>query len=407
MLRNLILIFILILTSCSEEELNISGTYSNQEIQLNLNANGSQINGTLTQNGVEYPIKGEVEGNSIKGSFKVGDDSFSFSADISDQEMNFATGDTKYKLQKKAATNPLAKAKENPLAKKEESVVEKNTKTYQIENSFIFFDYPKDWEVSTQENFLSIVPNDLKKDANGEPDEIFLLSVTPANGFQLQSDTVQQFFTQLVNQQFNNSAAFIESGTSHSKLGAGRTLTFSVKSDEGKDATVTFYCSIYNNVSFYLEHAAINDHYNNRTKDAELIFNSLRFEEKKQTSKAQPVKVTGDRDPQLVSAWRHRSNAGNGVVYTESSTKALFQANGKVFWGTGTFISADSGGYSAISKPGQNAPDEGVWTTKGNVIYITWSNGNKSQYQYSVFDYDGTPAVKMIINGNTLYFKKY
>ena len=67
----------------------------------------------------------------------------------------------------------------------------------------------------------------------------------------------------------------------------------------------------------------------------------------------------------------------------------------------------DNGGYSAISRPGNNPPDEGVWTTKGNVIYITWSNGYKSQYQYSVFDYDGTPAVKMVIDGKTLYFKKY
>jgi hypothetical protein len=190
-------------------------------------------------------------------------------------------------------------------------------------------------------------------------------------------------------------------------LGTGRTFKFSVKNNKGKDATAMIYCSIFNNVSFYLEHVAINENYSDRVKDAELIFSTLRFEEAKKQEAAEPVKVSGDRDPQIVSSWIHRSNAGNGVVYTESSTKAVFRADGKVFWGSGTFVSADNGQDSMVSKPGQSAPDEGVWTTKNDVIHIKWSNGNQSQYQYSVFEHNNDLAIKMIINGKTFYFKKY
>ena len=414
MMRLLFILFSLLILSCAKEEVSISGTYKNDEILLKIGKDGSNVNGLLAKGGNEYPVKGEVKGSSISGSFSSGEDSYDFKAEVSGDTMSFTTGGTTYKLSKKGKPNPLAKKKkDNPLAKKDEPakenkpVAEKTTKTYQIDNSFIFFDYPKEWQVNAQENFLNIAPPNARTDANGEADELVIMSITPANGFQLNDDAVQKFFVQLVNQQFNNSAVLKESGTSTSKLGAGRTFKFSVKSNEGKDATVMVYCTVFNNVSFYVEHAALNEYYADRSKEAEAIFNSLRFEQPKQNKAPETVKVSGDRDPQLVSAWIHRSNAGNGVVYLESSTKALFQADGKVYWGTGTFISADNGSYSAISKPGQNPPDEGIWTTKGNVIYITWSNGYKSQYQYEVFDYNGTPAVKMIIDGEKLYFKKY
>ncbi|MCM8531235.1 MAG: hypothetical protein NE330_08760 [Lentisphaeraceae bacterium] len=413
-MRLILILFSLLFFSCSKEEISISGTYKNDEILLKIGKDGSNVNGMLEKDGNEYPVKGEVKGSSISGNFSSGEDSYDFNAEVSGDTMSFTTGGTTYKLSKKGKPNPLAKKKkENPLAKKDEPGTEneskdkKTTKTYQIDNSFIFFDYPKEWQVNVQENFLNIAPPNARTDANGEADELVIMSITPANGFQLNDDAVQKFFIQLVNQQFNNSAVLQESGTSKSKLGAGRTFKFSVKSNEGKDATVMVYCTVFNNVSFYVEHAALNDYYDDRSKEAKAIFNSLRLEQAKQDKAPETVKVSGDRDPQLVSGWIHRSNAGNGVVYTESSTKALFQADGKVYWGSGTFISADNGSYSAVSKPGQNPPDEGVWTTKNDIIHITWSNGYKSQYQYSVFQHNGDLAVKMIIDGKTLYFKRY
>ena len=100
-----------------------------------------------------------------------------------------------------------------------------------------------------------------------------------------------------------------------------------------------------------------------------------------------------------------RRNASNGI-YIESTTKWVFSADGTVAWGSGTVIAGGSGSVS-LRGGGSNPPDFGRWSSEGDVLHINWNDGSAGQWTYSVFDYDGRPALALTpTNGKTFYYKK-
>ncbi len=107
---------------------------------------------------------------------------------------------------------------------------------------------------------------------------------------------------------------------------------------------------------------------------------------------------------ELVGAWMNRSNASNGI-YMESSSKWVFSADGTVAWGSGTVI---AGGTAGVSLRGGGAGPVyyGHWRTEGDALYLNWDDGTVEQRQFSVFDYDGRPALALTANGETYYFKR-
>lgn len=137
---------------------------------------------------------------------------------------------------------------------------------------------------------------------------------------------------------------------------------------------------------------------------------------------AQSLRLTGDSTPaqehshdattqgqgnlamELVGAWMNRRNASNGI-YLETSSKWVFSADGTVAWGSGTVIAGGTAGVS-LRGGGDGPVYYGRWRTEGETLYLNWDDGTVEQRQFSVFDYDGRPALALTANGETYYFKR-
>ncbi len=113
---------------------------------------------------------------------------------------------------------------------------------------------------------------------------------------------------------------------------------------------------------------------------------------------------TGERAMALVGAWMNRRNASNGI-YLETSSKWVFSADGTVAWGSGTVIAGGTTGVS-LRGGGDGPVYYGRWRTEGETLYLNWDDGTVEQRQFSVFDYDGRPALALTANGETYYFKR-
>lgn len=114
--------------------------------------------------------------------------------------------------------------------------------------------------------------------------------------------------------------------------------------------------------------------------------------------------VAGNLSPELIGAWMRRTNASSGI-YIESSSKWVFSGDGTVAWGSGTIIAGGTNGVS-LRGGGGDPVYYGRWSTQGETLTIQWNNGTQEQRQFSVFDYDGRPAVALTANGETYYFKR-
>ncbi len=119
--------------------------------------------------------------------------------------------------------------------------------------------------------------------------------------------------------------------------------------------------------------------------------------------------TSGDTDVQddlheIVGAWMRRSNYSSGI-YIENVNKWVFSADGRVAWGSGAIIAGGTGSVS-IRGGGDNPPDFGRWSVKGDLLTINWDDGTKGEWSYFVFDYYGTPVLVLKSGGSTYRYKK-
>lgn len=108
--------------------------------------------------------------------------------------------------------------------------------------------------------------------------------------------------------------------------------------------------------------------------------------------------------PELIGAWMNRRSASNGI-YIESTTKWVFSGDGSIAWGSGAVIAGGTAGVS-LRGGGDNPPDFGRWTTEGETLRIQWDDGTQGEWIFSVFDYDGRPALALKANGESYYYKR-
>jgi hypothetical protein len=97
------------------------GTYRDEHLTVELNypsrsAGRTIYTGTIQTTDQKFPLRGELTGTRLKGTFQSGGDKWEFTADLDGSALVFTTGGTTYHLANQLA-NPLARpAKPNPLA---------------------------------------------------------------------------------------------------------------------------------------------------------------------------------------------------------------------------------------------------------------------------------------------------
>jgi len=115
---------------------------------------------------------------------------------------------------------------------------------------------------------------------------------------------------------------------------------------------------------------------------------------------------SGNLARKVVGAWMRRTNYGSGGLYMESASKWVFSGDGTVEWGSGAVIAGSTDGVS-LRGGGDNPPDYGRWSTKGDTLRIHWNDGTNGIWTYSTFDYYGTPILVLTTQDGTVYrYKK-
>jgi len=107
----------------------------------------------------------------------------------------------------------------------------------------------------------------------------------------------------------------------------------------------------------------------------------------------------GEKDPQLVGAWKNWSykSSADGKFGSESTRWMSLQADGTALWksrgeNSGTFSGKDSLGNETFSGgiAGQSSDsDRGTWSAGEGKLYVQWQDGTLGEWSYRV---DGAPG---------------
>jgi len=156
-----------------------------------------------------------------------------------------------------------------------------------------------------------------------------------------------------------------------------------------------------------------------RAKDCRSIFlsavqnrrNAPNDNTRNTTVTRQPVRPAGNVDRQLVGRWvRTVSNSSIGLGSSAASQTTytfVFQADGTCILNVATWVSASSGGSSALSGPGRGKTYRGKWTASNGEIVINYADGSNLRNNYRVFQHLGNPALKLALpGGKPVYYHK-
>lgn len=281
-------------------------------------------------------------------------------------------------------------------------------KTY-THNSGLTLHYPGNWTLTENEAGIIILPGDVKKNAMGQPLEVLFLLSIPAQGItSVNSPQVPQFIDMLMNEMYGNLQRQGEIKSAVSPLGEAVFFQYQGTSKIGIEVAAGVYCVLYQNYGICLMHAASKELYPGRVSQARKIFSSIKMGSSPAARSLNPKK--GPRDNALVGTWTRQetsysSDYSGGGMGSETNLKIVFQPNGVIAYGSGTWISGDSGNVSVYSGGGQNV-SYGTWTTSNGFIHVKWQDGSADSFKYSVFEHDGGLALEVITADGKKYFIK-
>ncbi|MGE5610643.1 MAG: hypothetical protein ACM359_15440 [Bacillota bacterium] len=92
---------------CAAPPSRLAGTYSNDQLTLQIAADGAQCTGTIRLAEQSFPFKAETSGNLLKGTFTSAGEEYAFTASLDGSTLTFKTDGAAYTLKKRTA-NPLA-----------------------------------------------------------------------------------------------------------------------------------------------------------------------------------------------------------------------------------------------------------------------------------------------------------
>lgn len=245
------------------------------------------------------------------------------------------------------------------------------------------FNYPENWQLSEQDNFLVLTP---PQQAGSKAQELVLVGSEPMEGVSSLTDPeVIGWFDHQMMALLGDARRSTQPATN--PLG----VTLEYNSGDGRKHRVQY--RKLEGLGIYVAHVGVSSKNRN---NVDAIFTSL-----------------GGKlalDPALLGTWSRESVSMTDVSYdaeggsSYASSDAMyyysFDEQNRVAYQSSNAIYAQGssqGSTTSVSSIGDQPVDYGTYSANGSRITILWDNGNNTEWDYSLFpSHDGTPAMKLI-----------
>jgi hypothetical protein len=367
-----------------------------------------------------YPFQGAMQGKELRGKFQAGAGEYEFVARLSGDALSLETDATKYSMtREKKTAAPTARTAEVVGSKDETARVQTSgqgkparnkpapplVKMKSFDHKIGFtFQHPATWKLTSVENGLALIPSDVKKDAQGQPLELFLVSGDSAEGVTSAADpNVAAYFDRQVPQWYPGLRRSGKTESLECLIGNGTIYTYEGKVTGGVEIRVMIYATIYKDTGIFLAHAAEKDLFAARRAISRQMFSSFGWKK-------------GRVDPKLAGHWYRNETSSSGYdpiggsVGASTKTQYLFSEDGTVSYTSGTQFFGTvtgAGGSVTIDDPGGRANiSSGTWSVSGDRLNMLWSGGGAETYEYLVFPHENSRALKLLVPGEKkpLYF---
>ncbi len=250
------------------------------------------------------------------------------------------------------------------------------------------FQYPKGWDLREGDEALAIVPDDAKKDARGQPRELFLVGGQEAEGVRRPDDPdVGAFFDgrfpQLRRKEGIDALSTL--------VGPGAVYAY-----ENETRSATIYVTLHDGIGIFLAHVCEKELAADRRAVARRVFSTFGW-------------GRGQLDDDLVGVWRRTESSSSDVTaagYVGSSSTRIwrFAGDGRFAYGSNTRVFghvSGGGGQVTLDPSGKGGGESGGrWYVEGKRLTLLWNEGGVHVYEYSVFAHtEGRTALKLLVPG--------
>jgi hypothetical protein len=369
---------------------SFTGEFANEELTITLKPAGDGYTGEFKMSGRAFPLAAKAAENVLAGKFKSGEESFDFNASLEENILTIKTGETVYKLSRRAAENPLAKkpGSANPLAKSESEkgkLAVTAWKTFKHPTG-LTMSYPPDWELRTLPQALQLVPPNAGSNEKG-PTEIYFVMADSAQGVTTAEDPRVAAH---LDAQWLQFVPFLRRAGEIEKIPAGTAPGILGRWEGTNPDGVKVQAQALTTIlkGYGISVLALGDIKLVQSREKELrgIFGSL-------------AAGAGEKDPQVVGAWKFWSYSGSssGNYGTERSRFMALQADGTAIWKGRTESSASVKGRDSLGNDtfvggvaGQSGDNNrGTWSAGDAKLFVTWQDGSSSAWSYRL---GGTPG---------------
>ena len=252
--------------------------------------------------------------------------------------------------------------------------------------------YPSDWQLRELGTALQLLPPDVVSNAAG-PTEVYFVLGQGAQGIVSPDDPrVVQYF----NQQIAQIAPFLvpSSEPEHLRPGAapGIRLAWAGTNPMGMAVRANLFVTILKGYAVGVLALGDKSRVSGRDATVREIFYSL-------------AAGAGQKDPVVVGAWRFWSYKGSsdGRFGTTTDRRFVLQPDGSCAWtssgeSSGTFKGTNSLGENTwtggVAGQSGGGVDRGQWSAANGELYVLWSNGNSSKWNYQV---TGVPGNRRLL----------
>lgn len=221
--------------------------------------------------------------------------------------------------------------------------------------------YPPGWKLQAKDEALVLLPGDAARDAQGRPNELYLLTAQPAEGVsRVDQPEVVTFVDRLAQAEFGAQRR----GELAATKGRGGTLGVARYTRQSSEAELDIYVRLTQGQGVLLAALGARAQLDARALTLLRIAASVGY--------APPP-----RDQRLVGRWRWTKVRVSGGFTMTSEELLDLEASGACRRKT---QSAGGGGSGSLSS--ERPWRAGSWSTKGKTLRLTWSDGSWEEWPY-------------------------
>ncbi len=400
-----------------------AGRYAGEGLVAEIKAEASTFTGSLTMGTRIFPLTAsEVEGRLV-GRFRSGNDEFKFEAVLQNDKLTLTTEGTTYTLARESADpgtrNPLAKPPAtNPLARPAAESADRGIGSKGAEGARALappegepghgaawkefrhptgfrMSYPPDWKLKELPTAVQLVPPDPASNADGPTEAYFVVGEAAAGVTSPTDPRVLAF----LDGQMGQLVPFMRRSGSGTPINAGSApgvlVSWAGSNPKGMALQAHAFTTILKGFGVVLFAIGDQEQVARRDKTLRGVFASFATGE-------------GEKDPQLVGAWKFwsYSSSSNGSYSTEQSRLLVLRPDGTCAWSSRADTSASVSGRDSLGSQTWTAgvagtggdADKGTWSAGGGKLFVMWQDGSLSEWGYTITGASGNR--RLFLKGN-------